>query len=96
MWDHVARIEGDVDVTEPWMALGAMALATTRVALGPLVTPLARRRPWNVARAAVTLDHMSGGRAVLGVGLAGGVVIAQTPTATTGTSTATAQITALR
>ena len=69
LWDHVARIEGDVEVTEPWVALGAMASATTRVTLGPLVTPLARRRPWNVARAAVTLDHLSGGRAVLGVGL---------------------------
>ena len=69
VWDHVARIEGDVDVTEPWVALGAMAAATSRVTLGPLVTPLARRRPWNVARAAVTLDHLSGGRAVLGVGL---------------------------
>jgi alkanesulfonate monooxygenase SsuD/methylene tetrahydromethanopterin reductase-like flavin-dependent oxidoreductase (luciferase family) len=69
LWDHVARIEGDVDVTEPWVALGAMAAATSLVTLGPLVTPLARRRPWNVARAAVTLDHLSGGRAVLGVGL---------------------------
>ena len=69
VWDHVARIEGDVDVTEPWVALGAMASATSRLILGPLVTPLARRRPWNVARAAVTLDHLSGGRAVLGVGL---------------------------
>ena len=69
LWDHVARIEGDVEVTEPWVALGAMASATTRVTLGPLVTPLARRRPWNVARAAVTLDLLSGGRAVLGVGL---------------------------
>lgn len=69
LWDHVARREGDVDVTEPWVALGAMASATSRVALGPLITPLARRRPWNVARAAVTLDHLSGGRAVLGVGL---------------------------
>ena len=69
LWDHVARREGDVDVTEPWVALGAIASATSRITFGPLVTPLARRRPWNVARAAVTLDHLSGGRVVLGVGL---------------------------
>jgi len=69
VWDHVVRREGDVDLADPWVALAAVALATTRVAIGPMVTPLPRRRPWNVARAVVTLDHLSGGRMVLGVGL---------------------------
>ncbi len=69
LWDHVVRREGDLDVVDPWVALTAAAVATSRVALGPLVTPLPRRRPWNVAKAAVSLDHLSGGRVVLGVGL---------------------------
>jgi alkanesulfonate monooxygenase SsuD/methylene tetrahydromethanopterin reductase-like flavin-dependent oxidoreductase (luciferase family) len=46
-----------------------MAVATTRVRLGTAVTAVARRRPWKLAREVVTLDHLSGGRAVLGVGL---------------------------
>lgn len=69
VWDHVVRRERDVDVVDPWVALTAAAVATSRVTLGPLVTPLPRRRPWNVAKAAVSLDHLSGGRVVLGVGL---------------------------
>lgn len=69
IWDHVVRKEGDFDLVDPWIALAAAALATGRVRLGPLVTPLPRRRPWNVAKAAVSLDHLSGGRMVLGVGL---------------------------
>jgi alkanesulfonate monooxygenase SsuD/methylene tetrahydromethanopterin reductase-like flavin-dependent oxidoreductase (luciferase family) len=68
VWDHVVRREGDVDIVDPWVALTAAAVATTRVQLGPVVTPLPRRRPWNVAKAAVSLDHLSGGRVVLGVG----------------------------
>jgi alkanesulfonate monooxygenase SsuD/methylene tetrahydromethanopterin reductase-like flavin-dependent oxidoreductase (luciferase family) len=49
-------------------ALAAVALATERVRLGPLVVSMARRRPWKVAREAVTLDHLCGGRLILGVG----------------------------
>ncbi|HTW09883.1 MAG TPA: LLM class flavin-dependent oxidoreductase [Acidimicrobiales bacterium] len=69
IWDHVVRREGDFDVVDPWVALAAAAGATVRAQLGPLITPLPRRRPWNVAKAAVSLDHLSGGRFVLGVGL---------------------------
>ncbi len=69
LWDHVVRKEGDLEVVDPWIALAAAAVVTERVRLGPLVTPLPRRRPWNVAKAAVSLDHLSGGRAVLGVGI---------------------------
>ena len=54
---------------DPWNLLAAIALATTRVRFGPMVMPLARRRPWTVAREAVTLDHLSRGRLALGVGL---------------------------
>jgi len=53
---------------DPWVTLAAMAVATTRILLGTLVTPLPRRRPWKLASEAVTLDHLSGGRVILGVG----------------------------
>jgi alkanesulfonate monooxygenase SsuD/methylene tetrahydromethanopterin reductase-like flavin-dependent oxidoreductase (luciferase family) len=69
IWDHVVRRDADLDVVDPWVALAAAAVATRRVNLGPLVTPLARRRPWNVARAAVSLDALCDGRFILGVGL---------------------------
>ncbi|MGH7788178.1 MAG: LLM class flavin-dependent oxidoreductase, partial [Candidatus Binatia bacterium] len=46
--------------------------ATQRIRLGALVTPLARRRPWQVARATVGLDRLSGGRLVFGAGSGSG------------------------
>ncbi len=70
LWDHVAGHA--VDFVDPWLALTAMALQTTRLRIGTTVTPLPRRRPWKVAREAVTLDRVSNGRAVLGVGIGGG------------------------
>jgi alkanesulfonate monooxygenase SsuD/methylene tetrahydromethanopterin reductase-like flavin-dependent oxidoreductase (luciferase family) len=70
VWDHLVFVRDlRLDVHDPWVVLGAMAQATGRVRLGTLVTPLARRRPWIVAKHLTTLDHLSGGRAVLGVGL---------------------------
>lgn len=54
---------------DPWIALTAMAASTKRIRLGTMVTPLARRRPWKVARETVTLDHFSAGRLILPVGL---------------------------
>ena len=64
-----AFVEPVVDVADPWITLAAMATATEQVRLGPLVTPLARRRPVKVARETATLDRLSGGRLTLGVGL---------------------------
>jgi len=70
LWDHVVfQRRSRLDVHDPWVLLGAVAQATERVRLGTLVTPLARRRPWMVAKHLATLDHLSGGRAVLGVGI---------------------------
>jgi alkanesulfonate monooxygenase SsuD/methylene tetrahydromethanopterin reductase-like flavin-dependent oxidoreductase (luciferase family) len=56
-------------MADPWVLITACALATSRIKVGPMVTPLARRRPHVVARQAVTLDHCSNGRLILGVGL---------------------------
>jgi alkanesulfonate monooxygenase SsuD/methylene tetrahydromethanopterin reductase-like flavin-dependent oxidoreductase (luciferase family) len=56
-------------VADPWITLAAIATATAAVRLGPMVTPLARRRPVKVARETATLDRLSRGRLTLGVGL---------------------------
>jgi alkanesulfonate monooxygenase SsuD/methylene tetrahydromethanopterin reductase-like flavin-dependent oxidoreductase (luciferase family) len=69
VWDHVAYREPVRRVADPWITLAAVAMRTERVTIGPLVTPLARRRPHQLARETVTLDRLSGGRLVLGVGL---------------------------
>ena len=69
VWDNLRYQEPVVDVADPWITLAAMATATERIRLGPMVTPLARRRPVKVARETATLDRLSGGRLTLGVGL---------------------------
>ena len=69
LWDHLfAFAEGPVETVDPWIALTAAAYATTTIRLGTLVTPLPRRRPVVVARQTASLDRLSGGRLVLGVG----------------------------
>ncbi len=57
--------------SDPWVVLSAAAVSTTRLKLGTAITPLARRRPHIVANALVSLDLLSGGRVVFGVGLGG-------------------------
>ncbi len=73
LWDHINyRLEGSpepVEIADPWIMLAAIALRTTSIKLGPMVTPLPRRRPWKLARETVTLDHLCRGRLVLGIGL---------------------------
>ena len=59
----------DIPTYDPWIALALMAARTRRIRIGTEVTPLARRRPWKLARECVTLDHLSGGRLTLSVGL---------------------------
>jgi alkanesulfonate monooxygenase SsuD/methylene tetrahydromethanopterin reductase-like flavin-dependent oxidoreductase (luciferase family) len=70
LWDHVMT-RGGLDIADPWIALTAVTLATERMRLGAMVTPLARRRPWDVARQVAVLDRLSGGRMVFGAGLGG-------------------------
>jgi probable F420-dependent oxidoreductase len=56
-------------VVDPWIALAAIATVTERIRLGPMVTPLPRRRPWKLAREAASLDQLSDGRLIVGVGI---------------------------
>jgi len=69
VWDHILPPEQHQAIADPWVALAAIALATRRVRIGPAVTPLTRRRPIKLARETITLDHLSGGRLTLGLGL---------------------------
>lgn len=74
VWDHVLhRKHAGRPFGDPWMLLTAAALATTRIRLGTLVTPVARRRPQQLARQVATLDVLSGGRVTFGAGLGGPV-----------------------
>jgi alkanesulfonate monooxygenase SsuD/methylene tetrahydromethanopterin reductase-like flavin-dependent oxidoreductase (luciferase family) len=72
VWDCIHVEPGDPrnrPACDPWIALAAMALATERIRLGPIITPVTRRRPWKLARETVTLDHLSNGRLIFPVGL---------------------------
>jgi alkanesulfonate monooxygenase SsuD/methylene tetrahydromethanopterin reductase-like flavin-dependent oxidoreductase (luciferase family) len=66
LWDHV--LLWPEPTVDPWVALSAAAVRTRRIRLGTLVTPLPRRRPIKLAREAVSLDQLSDGRLILGVG----------------------------
>jgi alkanesulfonate monooxygenase SsuD/methylene tetrahydromethanopterin reductase-like flavin-dependent oxidoreductase (luciferase family) len=74
VWDHVVHDKcqrrGQA-FGDPWMLLTAAALATSRLRLGTLVTPVARRRPEQLARQVATLDSLSGGRVIFSAGLGG-------------------------
>jgi alkanesulfonate monooxygenase SsuD/methylene tetrahydromethanopterin reductase-like flavin-dependent oxidoreductase (luciferase family) len=69
LWDHVAYRAPTRALADPWVALSAVATATERVLIGPLVTPLPRRRVHKLARETASLDILSAGRLVLGVGI---------------------------
>jgi alkanesulfonate monooxygenase SsuD/methylene tetrahydromethanopterin reductase-like flavin-dependent oxidoreductase (luciferase family) len=74
VWDHVVHDKQQrlgQPFGDPWILLTAAALATSRLRLGPLVTPVARRRPEQLARQVATLDGLSGGRVIFGAGLGG-------------------------
>jgi alkanesulfonate monooxygenase SsuD/methylene tetrahydromethanopterin reductase-like flavin-dependent oxidoreductase (luciferase family) len=69
VWDQLCWRAPVRHIADPWITLAAMATATERLRLGPMVTPLPRRRPAKVARETATLDRLSGGRLILGVGV---------------------------
>src|SRR5215510_15478842 len=69
VWDHVVHDKSKrrgQPFGDPWMLLTAAALATSSIRLGTMVTPVARRRPEQLARQVATLDSVSGGRVIFG------------------------------
>jgi alkanesulfonate monooxygenase SsuD/methylene tetrahydromethanopterin reductase-like flavin-dependent oxidoreductase (luciferase family) len=70
LWDVLfAKDQSSVPVTDPWIALAAIAMRTQRIRIGAFLTPLPRRRPWMVARQTVALDYVSHGRLIFGAAL---------------------------
>ena len=70
VWDHVVHEKRLVrEIADPWILLTTAAMVTSRIRLGTLVTPVARRRPQKLAREVTTLDRLTGGRMILGAGL---------------------------
>ncbi|HEY3955245.1 MAG TPA: LLM class flavin-dependent oxidoreductase [Streptosporangiaceae bacterium] len=67
-WDGIFIWETGYGV-DPWALLAAVAVRTSRIRLGTMLTPLPWRRPWKLASQVATLDQLSGGRAILAVGL---------------------------
>jgi alkanesulfonate monooxygenase SsuD/methylene tetrahydromethanopterin reductase-like flavin-dependent oxidoreductase (luciferase family) len=70
LWDHNYAGK-EYLIADPWITLAAIAARTERIRIGTTVTPLPRRRPEKVAREVATLDILSKGRFILGVGLGG-------------------------
>jgi alkanesulfonate monooxygenase SsuD/methylene tetrahydromethanopterin reductase-like flavin-dependent oxidoreductase (luciferase family) len=70
VWDHLLRPPNEpAEIADTTVALAAVALATATIRFGPMVTPIARRRPQKLAKEAMTLDQLSAGRLILGLGL---------------------------
>ncbi len=69
IWDCVLYGTDEAVVCDPWIALASIAVHTERLRFGALMTPLSRRRPWNVARQTVALDHLSHGRLIMGASI---------------------------
>lgn len=71
LWDHIvfANDGHGPPIVDPWAVLSAAAVQTSSIILGPMITPVPRRRPWVLARQTVTLDRLAHGRTVFGVGI---------------------------
>ena len=70
VWDHVlSPVEGQWPIADPWVALAVAATRSRRIRIGPMVTPLARRRLINVSQATLSLDQLSAGRVILRLNL---------------------------
>ena len=69
LWDHLVELDKRLPLSDSLTALAAVAVKTKRIRIGTTLSPLPRYRPWDLARRTVTIDHLSGGRLILSVGL---------------------------
>ena len=71
LWDHIvfSNTGEGPPIVDPWLVLAVVAARTTRIRLGTMITPVPRRRPWQLAKETTTLDRLSDGRLILGVGI---------------------------
>jgi len=69
LWDHLIQWDQRISICDSFIALAAMAMNTKRIRIGTTVTPLPKLKPWVVARQTATLDNLSNGRMILGVGI---------------------------
>lgn len=72
VWDTLHFDADENAVCDSWIALAVMAMRTERIKLGTMVAAPTRRRPWKLARETTTLDHLSHGRFIFGVGAGDG------------------------
>jgi alkanesulfonate monooxygenase SsuD/methylene tetrahydromethanopterin reductase-like flavin-dependent oxidoreductase (luciferase family) len=68
-WDHMTFYPDNAEIFDPWILRGAVAARTKRIKIVANITPLPRRRAWKVARETATLDRLSNGRLIFGVGI---------------------------
>ncbi len=69
LWDHIyAHIMKETNVLDPWTILIAIASHMKKIRIGTTVTPLSRMQPWEVAKKTATIDQLSNGCLILGVG----------------------------
>lgn len=68
LWDTLHYAAEGKNVCDPWIALAAMIMQTRQIKIGTMVAAPTRRRPWKMARETTTLDHLSNGRFILGIG----------------------------
>jgi alkanesulfonate monooxygenase SsuD/methylene tetrahydromethanopterin reductase-like flavin-dependent oxidoreductase (luciferase family) len=71
LWDHIvfSNTGEGPPIVDPWLILAVVAARTTRIRIGTMITPVPRRRPWQLAKVTTTLDRLSAGRVILGVGI---------------------------
>jgi len=81
LWDHIvfSNTGEGPPIVDPWLVLAVVAASTSRIRIGTMITPVPRRRPWQLAKETTTLDLLSNGRLILGVAFALGLVATLAP-----------------
>jgi len=71
LWDHIvfSNTGEGPPIVDPWLVLAVVAARTARIRIGTMITPVPRRRPWQLAKVTTTLDRLSAGRVIIGVGI---------------------------